>query len=120
MFAVYETIDLGLVSALDQPSGLADSSVLDLLQGNHPVFLTDPIHDDTVYVYHAFGVHALYLGPMLQTLGAALRAEDDEEGTELTGALNKCTETNVQPVLTTYSVERRYNFPYPHSCRDLG
>jgi nucleoporin NUP82 len=107
MFAVYETIDLGIVSTLERSSGSSDPSLLDLLQGNHPVFHADPIHDDTVYVYHAFGVHALYLGPMLQTLGAALRAEDDEEGTELMGALNKCTETNVQPVLTTFSVERK-------------
>lgn len=108
MFAVYETIDLGIVSTLEGSSELNDPALLDLLQGNHPVFLSDPIHDDTVYVYHAFGVHALYLGPMLQTLGAALRTEDDEEGTELKGALNKCATTNVHPVLTTFSVERKY------------
>lgn len=108
MLAVYETIDLGLVSILDRTPGSSDPSVLDLLQANHPVFHTDPIHDDTVYVYHAFGVHALYLGPMLRALGAALRAEDDEEGTELTSALNQCAATNVQAILTTFSVERKY------------
>lgn len=106
MFAVYETIDLGIVSAL-RLSDSGDSSILDLIQGNHAVFLPDPIHDDTVYVYHAFGVHALYLGPMLQTLGAALRAEDDEEGTELTSALDKGIETDVQAVLSTFSFERK-------------
>lgn len=109
MLAVYETIDLGLVSSLrpmSRPS--ADSSIMDLLHGNHPVFHTDPIHDDTVYVYHAFGVHALYLGPMLHTLAAALRTANDTEGAELTGALRSCGGTNVQPVLSTFSVERKY------------
>jgi len=117
MLAVYETIDLGLVSSLSRMSGLTtDSSSMTLLQGNHPVFHTDPIHDDTVYVYHAFGVHALYLGPMLQAFTAALRTamrdteDGDTDGTELIGALLKCGGTNVQPILTTFSVERKYVF----------
>lgn len=118
MLAVYETIDLGLVSSLNRMSGsTSDSSTVDLLLGNHPVFLADPIHDDTVYVYHAFGVHALYLGPVLQSLAAALRSEDDEDGSELAGALQKCGGTNVQPILTTFSVERRYvKLPNEYFC----
>lgn len=113
MLAVYETIDLGLVSSLSRISGsTGGSSIIDLLQGNHPVLLADPIHDDTVYVYHAFGVHALYLGPMLQSLAMALRGEDDEDGSELVGALQKCGGTNVQPILTTFSIERRHVLSY--------
>jgi nucleoporin NUP82 len=108
MLAVYETIDLGLVSALSRISASQSGpSALDLLEANHPLLLVDPIHDDTIYVYHAFGVHALHLGSVLQGLADALRAEDDEEGTLLTTALKKSCNTTVQPILTTLSVERK-------------
>ncbi|KAJ6599216.1 hypothetical protein DFH09DRAFT_1356311 [Mycena vulgaris] len=102
MLAVYETIDLGFITVL--------SGQLDLLQGNHPVFLADPIHDDTVYVYHAFGVHTLNLGPLLQSLAVALRAGDDD-GTALGAALQKSAGTSVTPILTTFSVERKCSNP---------
>jgi nucleoporin NUP82 len=106
MLAVYETIDLGLVSTLTQISaGPNEPPLLHLLQGNHPVFHTDPIHDDTVYAYHAFGVHALDIGPVLQSLATALRAEDD---TSLDARVQKSVGTSVHPILTTFSVERRY------------
>ena len=108
MFAVYETIDLGLISTLKSVSGSTPgSSMLELLQGNHPVFHTDPINDDIVYVYHAFGAHALHTGPMLHTLAVALRVEGDDADAKLHGALQKCVMTNVQPILTTFSVERK-------------
>lgn len=108
MLAVYETIDLGLISMLKEISGPASRpSLLDLLQVNYPVFHVDPIHDETVYVYHAFGVHALHLGSMLQNLAAALRTEDGEE---LADALQSGIGTNVQPILTTFSVDRRFVF----------
>ena len=105
MLAVYETIDLGLVSTLSRISGSpSDPPLLDLLQGNHPVFVTDPIHDDTVYVYHAFGVHTLDIGPVLQSLAMALRTEDD---TSLDVKVQSSAGTSVHPILTTFSVERR-------------
>lgn len=107
MLAVYETIDLGLVSTLGQISAPPDDPPLDLLQGNHPVFLADPIHDDTVYVYHAFGVHTLDIGPVLQSLAIALRAEDDAS---LDARVRNSAGTAVHPILTTFSVERRYAF----------
>ena len=81
--------------------------MLELLQGNYPVFHTDPIHDDIVYIYHAFGTHALHIGPMLRTLAIALRVEGNDADAELNGALQKCVMTNVQPILTTFSVERK-------------
>jgi nucleoporin NUP82 len=104
MLAVYETIDLGLVSTLGQISTLSASPLIDLLQGNHPVFLTDPIHDDTVYVYHAFGVHTLDIGPVLRSLAIALRTEDDEN---LDARVQNSAGSSVYPILTTFSVERR-------------
>ncbi|KAJ7095237.1 hypothetical protein B0H15DRAFT_774867 [Mycena belliarum] len=102
MLAVYETIDLGLIGCL--------TGQLELLQGNHPVFLADPIHDDTVYVYHAFGVHTLNLGPLLQSLAAALRAGDDD-GAALGAALQESAGTSVTPILSTFSVERKCSNP---------
>lgn len=111
MLAVYETIDLGLVSTLNSISPAPNQPPsLDLLTGNHPTFLTDPIHDDVVYVYHAFGVHALDIGPLLQGLSAALRADDESEKS-LTSALQRSLGTVVKPILTTFSVERRCSNP---------
>ncbi|KAJ7068127.1 hypothetical protein C8F01DRAFT_592444 [Mycena amicta] len=101
ILAVYETIDLGLVTTL--------VGQLDLLQGNYPVFLADPIHDDTVYVYHAFGVHSLHVGQLQQNLALALKADDD--GGALTAALQKSPGTFVTPIVSTYSVERRCSNP---------
>lgn len=106
MLAVYETIDLGIVSQLlsTSPDTSQRPPVLDLLQANYPVFVIDPIHDDTLYVYHAFGVHALHLEPVLNNLAIALK--DDESGA-LTSALKKGTLTTVQPILSTFSIEKQ-------------
>ena len=114
MLAVYETIDLGLVSTLNGISPSNGTSPLDLLQGNHPVFLQDPIHDDTIYVYHAFGVHALNIGPVLQSLTMALRADDDPDGNALETTLQESAGTSVHPILTTFSVERKSVKIYHH------
>ncbi|KXN86370.1 Nucleoporin nup82 [Leucoagaricus sp. SymC.cos] len=103
MLAVYETIDLGLLSAVTL------NSCSSLLQANHPVFFLDPIHDDTFYVYHAFGIHALQIGPVLQHLAVALRGEDDDA--LLDNALQTPAETLVRPLLTTFSVERKSSNP---------
>ncbi|KAJ7499068.1 hypothetical protein FB451DRAFT_1334620 [Mycena latifolia] len=90
MLAVYETIDLGL--------------------GTIPCSSRIPFTDDTVYVYHAFGVHTLNLGPLLQSLAVALRAGDDD-GATLSAALQKSAGTSVTPILTTFSVERKCSNP---------
>ncbi len=112
MLAVYETIDLGIVSSLSRiTSAPKDRPILDLLQGSHPVFLLDPIHDDTIYVYHAFGVHTLNLGPLMRRLALALRTELDRESEDgsaaLAGVLQDTSGTDVRPVLLTFSVERK-------------
>ncbi|KAJ4473481.1 hypothetical protein C8R41DRAFT_888262 [Lentinula lateritia] len=107
MLAVYECIDLGLVSLLSSPSSAQGShSALDLIQGNYPVFSVDPIHSDTIYVYHAFGVHALYLRPTLEILFSALHPSGTvSEFSELSSA------TAVQSILSTFSVERKSSNP---------
>lgn len=103
MLAVYETVDLGLVSMLSK----VDSSLLELLQENHPVFSKDPIHDEALYLYHAFGVHALNLGALLQSLAVALRAENENREGLLLQEVQKSQGIGVQPILSTFSVERR-------------
>ncbi|KAL0949645.1 hypothetical protein HGRIS_009689 [Hohenbuehelia grisea] len=115
MLAVYETIDLGIVSSLNTLVSLPNEpSALDLLQGNHIVFSTDPLHDDIVYAYHAFGVHALHLGPILQSLITALRADenDSDDGVSTkSSALETSAGTDVRHILSTFSVERRSSNP---------
>ena len=108
MLAVYETIDFGLVSALnDLPTIPSNPTpLLDLLSNNHPTFLLDPLHDDTVYVYHDFGVHALDVAPVLHSLTSALRTDDEDESV-LKAGLQQSIISNVQPILNTFSVERR-------------
>jgi nucleoporin NUP82 len=103
MLAVYETIDLGLIDALSatQPPSL------NLLQGNHPVFLPDPIHGDTVYVYHGFGVHAIHLYKMLRALSHALHPISGGAENALLAAFRSPTPAEVQSIVTTFSVERR-------------
>lgn len=106
MFAVYETIDLGVISMLKGPPSSSTSSSLALLQANHPVIFPDPIHDDTVYIYHAFGVHSLEFGGLLCNLTTALRADDDQ-GAALANVLENPVGTHVSPILNTFSFQRR-------------
>jgi nucleoporin NUP82 len=107
MLAVYETIDLGLIDLL----AICQPPLLSLLQGNHMVLFADPIHEDTVYVYHAFGVHVIQLGQLVQHLAASLRIDDDDETGSIKTALEKDASTTVIPILTTFSIERRCSNP---------
>lgn len=109
MLAVYESVDLGLVSMLSS----CQPPLLDLLAGNQPVLHADPIHDDTVYVYHAFGVHALYLDKLLRSLAAALHGDPTDKA--LLSSLEESEQTDVRPVVSTFSVERRYEIFYSHN-----
>ena len=103
MFAVYETIDLGLIEVLSttQPSSL------NLIQNNYPVLLPDPIHGDAVYVYHGFGVHAIHLYKMLRALSNALHSVSSGAENALLAAFRSPTPAEVQTIVTTFSVERR-------------
>jgi nucleoporin NUP82 len=103
MLAVYETIDLGLIDMLST----TQTPSLNLLQGNHPVFLPDTIHGDAVYVYHGFGVHAIHLYKMLQNLSNALHSISSGTDDALHTALHSPVSTEVQPIVTTFSVERK-------------
>ncbi|RPD67026.1 hypothetical protein L226DRAFT_529416 [Lentinus tigrinus ALCF2SS1-7] len=114
MLAVYESIDLGIVSSLTKASSRRGESLLNLIQGNHPVFQLDPIHDDTLYVYHAFGVHVLNLRALLRSLAAVLRDGNDSEAGSSSGleaSLETVKSTEVQPILLTFSVEQQCSSP---------
>ena len=103
MFAVYETVDLGMVSMFDK----IDRSLLDILQRNHPVFVPDPIHGDSLYLYHAFGVQVLGFRALLEGLALALQDENDDKGGALQEELKKEQGVEVTQILSTFSVERR-------------
>jgi len=102
MLAVYETIDLGLIEVLSttQPSSF------NLIQSNYPVFLPDPIHGDTVYVYHGFGVHAIHLYKMLRALSNALHSVSGGAENALSATFRNPAPAEVQPIVTTFSVVR--------------
>lgn len=103
MFAVYETIDLGIVSMLNN----VEASLLGILEGNHPVFVPDPIHGDSLYLYHAFGVQVLNFRALLEGLAVALQDENDDKDGALQEELELEQRVEVTPILSTFSVERR-------------
>ncbi|KAI0092598.1 hypothetical protein BDY19DRAFT_883645 [Irpex rosettiformis] len=113
MLAVYESIDLGLLSTLSQISPRdGEPPILELLRGNHPVLTRDPINDETIYVYHAFGVHAIQLGTLLQKLANALRDDVSNDGEDSLGSsLEAAGGATVKPLVTTFSVEQRCSYP---------
>ena len=102
MFAMYETVDLGIVLMLSK----VDPPLLDTLQGNHPVFILDPIRSDSLYLYHAFGVQALNFRALLEGLAVALQDENNDKGGALEEELKQ--ERGLKsPILSTFSVGRR-------------
>ncbi|KAH9850721.1 hypothetical protein C2E23DRAFT_833937 [Lenzites betulinus] len=115
MLATYESIDLGIISTLKSAStSQRGQSLLELVQGNHPVFLSDPIHDDTIYIYHAFGLHVLQLEPLLKGLAIALRdtnGESNSDAGSLETTLEKVAQTDVLPILLTFSIEQQASSP---------
>ncbi|KAJ3528263.1 hypothetical protein NMY22_g9483 [Coprinellus aureogranulatus] len=78
-------------------------SSLKFLHGIRPAFLADLIHDNVVYVYHSFGVHALDISPVPENLSQALRT-DDEDAKAIQTTLSQGSRTNVQQILPAISV----------------
>ncbi|EJD01179.1 uncharacterized protein FOMMEDRAFT_110790 [Fomitiporia mediterranea MF3/22] len=104
----YETIDLAIVSSVLSTSDSSNTTGLQLIEGNHLTFYADPIHDDTIYAYHAFGVHVLNLNAIFENLAAAMKEEDENV---LKDTMQHSTNTTVQPILVTYSVEQHSTNP---------
>ena len=115
MVAVYETIDLGLVSMLSRLTSSEPASwlgkqqvtsrdLLELLQVNHPVFVSDPIYQDTIYLYHAFGVHCLNMSHWLQPLARSLRSDVTHQVEKL---VSGSVGTEVTCLLDTFSQDSK-------------
>jgi len=112
MLAAYEAVDLGIVSTLQKVAASASHRLLDLIEGNHPVLYLDPINQDTVYVYHAFGIHALQFESLLRSLALALRDDSSESGgSSLDTSLQTCKGTEVRPIISTFDIESRSSSP---------
>lgn len=64
----------------------------------------DPIYDDTVYVYHAFGVHMIDTGTLLSALTAALKEEDESK---LAEGIEKAGKASVFALLNTFNAKQK-------------
>jgi nucleoporin NUP82 len=104
-----ETIDLDTLSYFrtQQPpapasqGGIASRGLQTLLTSatlpqrfllhNHPTFVLDLIYEDTVFVYHSFGVHAIWLGwieDLRFAFKKSLLKKGDNEGEALQELVN--------------------------------
>ena len=93
--AVYETIDLGLLPSIE-----SSASALDV----DPTVVVDPLYEDTLYVYHAFGVHCIVLRRWMDALSEALAVKDeDKRDTELDRFFGRSIESDVVMVVDTRS-----------------
>ncbi|KAI5479721.1 nuclear pore complex, nucleoporin 88 family protein [Pseudohyphozyma bogoriensis] len=104
--AVYETIDLGLFQGLPE-----DSTAL---IANHPTIIKDPLYPDTLYVYHAFGVHCLLLTNWLDAVADITNTtEDDDEKLqkEVERTLRAQKPTDVLWILKTVSLDETTEAP---------
>lgn len=104
-----ETIDLDIVSyfrtqqraAPLSQGGTASRGLQTLLTSatlpqrfllhNHPIFVLDPIYEDAVFMYHSFGVHAIWLGwieDLRFAFKKSLLKKEDKEGDNLQELVN--------------------------------
>jgi nucleoporin NUP82 len=110
IMAIYETIDLGLASILDE------SKVEETLNDNWMTMVKDPLYVDTIYIYHALGTHCLILSKWLESIiNLMTSVEEDqlelgegaEEGQfqiEVERGLKSIAATDVLWILKTISV----------------
>lgn len=85
MFAVYESINLGL---FDPPNGTSTSTALTLVrapvtsstppQPVHPTFVLDPLRADRVFVTHSRGVHRLDMRGWVSGIAKVVKGTNQE------------------------------------------
>lgn len=96
LLAVYESIDLGLLStAKGTPS---------LLVSNWTTIVKDPLYSDTLYLYHSFGAHCLLLSRWLDNVASFTRSPEEDGDSlqkEVERTLKTQQETEVLWVLKT-------------------
>ncbi len=99
VLTVFETIDLAFPTT-------AEGGMTNVLDHSYPILRLDPIHDDTLYVYHPFGVHLVDLGQVVRSIIPTFK-EDIELSMDFDGSEVGCS---VSQILDTFSMERRYSF----------
>lgn len=80
-FAVYESIDLGLLPEIKSAEGQSGSlaSRYAILVNDPPTILPDPFDHATFYIHHALGVHRVSVAPWVNALAAALVDDEPEK-----------------------------------------
>ncbi|KAG8902298.1 gamma-tubulin, partial [Tulasnella sp. 403] len=102
-FFVFETVDLGLLSA-------ATSANSSLLSGNTSSLHLDRTSQSVVFVTHIFGVHCLDMGEWMDTLCSAMSRDKIAErraGVTLVEAVRAAPGTDVTWIFDTFSPEER-------------
>ncbi|KIJ37458.1 hypothetical protein M422DRAFT_60999 [Sphaerobolus stellatus SS14] len=104
---VYETIDLGLTGIISMDDSV-HKEYQEVLRLNRPVFMTDPIYQDVLYLYHSFGVHSLNMNGWLQPLVTSMRQGVEQQVEEL---VTKNKGTEVIRLLNTTSPQTKLPKP---------
>lgn len=77
IFTVYESINLGLY----EPSELPQVSRFS------PTLVPDPLYEDTFYIYHNRGAHAVVMKGWLENLRMVMNESESEEKNALEGII---------------------------------
>ncbi|KAG8901716.1 hypothetical protein FRC00_005120 [Tulasnella sp. 408] len=108
ILSVFETIDLGIFTTVSH------GQALNLLSDNYVALSVDPLRPQSVFAYHAFGVHLLDLRTWMDLLSSAMHkanAIGKKAGMNLADALSQVPGTQVKWVLDTFSDEEKYVIP---------
>ncbi|KAH7105499.1 hypothetical protein BKA62DRAFT_766862 [Auriculariales sp. MPI-PUGE-AT-0066] len=101
---VFESIDLGTCETL-RVAGCTD--IAEATAQNYPLFQVDPVYSDTVYVYHSFGIHCLWLRRWVTAILAAIGPNASQSPKALPEALT----TDVICMLDTTQRDTGYATP---------
>ncbi|KIO30221.1 hypothetical protein M407DRAFT_20688 [Tulasnella calospora MUT 4182] len=108
ILSVFETIDLGIFTTVSH------GQALNLLSDNYITLSVDPLRPQSVFAYHAFGVHILDLRIWMDLLSSAMykaNAIGKKAGMNLADALSQVPGTQVKWVLDTFSDEEKASAP---------
>lgn len=97
---VYESLDIGLIDQLQQIEGI---QVAETLESNRVSLVPDPIHNDSVFVYHAFGVHSISLSTWLEPLTSSLAKNEGQSALEGILAASKPAAVKTELVTMTFA-----------------
>lgn len=78
LLVIYETIDLGLLSELEQASNSSPSSIATTIDSNWTTIVKDPLYSDTIYIHHSLGAHCLILSRWLDDLADFTQSSEED------------------------------------------